>query len=354
MLLYVNKKQQKRKRIKLISLILFCVFVVFANILYFKKDLHNSDKNLIDYTSITVHHNWYYSSQNITLFSSKNKQSSNIILIPIIINRENIQIIAHTLSKLKNITSIEFTDEVPHQKLITSLAHPFWAKQPNKSNKKVLITTNIENIRQQIYNKKLFPTVINYQQAQKIKNNSYIMSIINKEFPLPIPPQNILEEQRQSLQKFAQTYYTELKQLPQIPNYKNLSAHGFFLQNINLCIQTNNTKICAINNNNSFQKNIDIVLKQLPNDNTIIRLSLLTSLEEINQNTILEANDGLLFKYGIKEKILLPSEVIDIKQKQQNPYTEIKKQAGLNYYYESDDMKFYKFKIVEIDINDKI
>lgn len=354
MLIYVNKKQQRRKRIKLLSLVLFCVFVVSANIIYFQKKLHTSTKNLANYTPIATYHNWFNSAQNITLFSSKDNPYQKIIVIPQSINRETSLTLAYVLSKISDPLQLEFTPEVKNQAYIKELTLALYHTPKSKSKTLALITTNIDNINKQIYKQKLFPTVINYQQAQKIKNNNSVMNLINNQFPTPELPQNTLAIQQASIQKFATLYRNELQQIPQTPNYKNLSSHGFFLQNINLCIQTINNKICVINNSTSFKKNLDNALKQIQPNEKIIKLSLLTSSEEISQNTLLEQDDGIIFRYGIREKILLPSEVTNLLKKQQNPYNILKKLAGLNYYYETNNMKFYKFKIVEIDIHDKI
>lgn len=354
MLLYVNKKQQRRKRIKLVSLILFCVFVVLANIIHFNNALHKSDKNLTDYTPITFVHNWYNSAQNITLFSSSYNPSEQIIIIPSTINRETSLTLAYAFSKISSAPSLEFTQEVPNTEFLAKLVSAATISQKKASTTNLLITTDSELVRNQILDKKLYPTVINYQQAKKITNNKDIMDLINNSFPLPKESGYVLDKQQNSLQKFISAYQKNINPISPRTNIQNLSLHGFLLQNISLCLQTPTAKFCSINNSNSFQKNLSVVLKQIDDYTKITKLTLLTSSEEISPNTLLKPDEGIIFKYGIKEQLLLPSEVTELIQKQQNPYLVIKQLAGYNYQYNAADMKFYKFKIVEIDINDKI
>lgn len=125
-----------------------------------------------------------------------------------------------------------------------------------------------------------------------------------------------------------------------------------FLQNLTICTKTNKNKFCQLNNTYSFIKNIKELHKKIPPNNSIKQIYLLTPLEEIKNINEISNQNGVLFKFEERSSILLPDEIALINNKE--IYSKLKTLSGINPDYNNAKMKLYKFKIVEINIDDNI
>ena len=156
MLLYVDKKKQKRKKIKITSFILTFIFIVLANILHFNKTLHQTDAHLTEYQNIKTTHDWFYSSDTIQIFTKKNKQTPLIIIIPQKITRENAEIFAYALTLANKHTSIKLSSSIANNNILQTIAeHIIPQNQLINYSEYLLITNDIKDANEIIYKEKL-------------------------------------------------------------------------------------------------------------------------------------------------------------------------------------------------------
>lgn len=355
MLLYVDKKKLKRRKIKIVSITLSCFLILLANIICLKNSLHQTNKSLTSYEPLQITQDWYNNTDVVTTFSEQKSKQIKAILIPQIINRENALTIALAFSKLPpNHTNLIFADDIKEKAYLQRLGTLFTQSsadtaQPND----IIITNNINNITFLISKQKLSPHTINYKQTAKLQNLPALQKLLNQQFPPTPQPQTEQEKQQQAIQNFAKTYRTDLQNLIHASSsYIAFSTRNLILQNLGICLSTAEKTICSIRPDNSLQQNIRIALINLHHQ-APQKLFLLTTPEEIPVNAILDADDGILFHYGSKEAFILPQKRGQYPNNT-NIYAYLKQQAGLNPDYHTPDMKFYKFKTTEIDINDKI
>ncbi len=352
MLLYVDKKKLKRRKIKIISITLSCILILIANIIHFRTALHQTDQSLTAYTPLQTTQNWYNGADVVTVFSAHKQIKA--ILIPQNTNRENTLTIALALSRLPaGKTILTFTEDVSPKNYLQTLSGLFISPEENKTQENVIITTDINQIIPLINELKLTPAALNYRQTANLRTNERLNSFINRHFPPEPQPLGIQEKQQQALEQFAQKYRSDLLKL--IQSSENSIAFinkSLLLQHLAVCISSKDKTVCNATAGYSLQKNLHTALAGL-HSQTPQKIFLLTTPEEIPFNTVLEKDDGALLRYGTKEAFILPQ------KKAQNPnntniYAYLKQQAGLNPDYHSPDMKFYKFKTTEIDINDNI
>jgi acyl-CoA synthetase (AMP-forming)/AMP-acid ligase II len=161
-----------------------------------------------------------------------------------------------------------------------------------------------------------------------------------------------LQKEISSLNEFVLMYKKDILDALS-PNHKHsFTTHGFFLKNANICINYQHNKICEINNNYSLEKNIkNIIEKNI--DKNISHINILTSLKEISTTESLENNDGIALIFENRTEVLLPHELKQLSQTD-NPFYIIKNKMGINPDYTSSKMKYFKFKTLEIEINDNI
>ena len=351
MLLYVDKKKQKRQKIKVTCFILTFIFIVLANILHFKTTLHQTKSSLTEYQNIQTKHDWFYSSNTIQIFTKKNKKEPLIIIVPPNINRENAEILSYALSKVSPNTAITISPTLANNTILQALIQHIIPSSQTTSSTSLLITDNVENAGTLIHKEKLHPSFLTYKNTEQ--NSTQIKKLIDKLFPLPQKPTNSLEQELSSLKEFTKIYKNEIKKSLS-PNNKHIfTSHGFFLKNANICINYNSEKICEINSSNSLEKNIKNILQQNLDYTKITHINLLTTFKEITDTDILEQDEGIILQFENRKEILLPKEIKNISPNK-NPFYIIKERLGVNPNYTSPSMKYYKFKTMEIEINDNI
>ena len=346
MLLYVNKKAERRKKIKLILIILFIIFFVTVNILNFQNKLHTTSENLNSYQQITHINSWYSSYHPIEIYQKNNQIKA--ILIPKTMTRETLETLAIILQKIKKqkTNEIHILPQLNSSELITEVLKTYNIQtNSTPTPKSIVVSSSFASLKPYIYENNLFPKIITYSNS----NNVEVLSLIDKYYPLPPLPQNNLSKQKQSITLFANNHKKELKDLvtTKQTNTSNYHKKDALLKNIPICLQTKNDTFCSFNKETSLIKNIENAKKQNTSKSPYKNLILFTSFEKCSPKTFNHLN-GLLFKFHNRETILLPNEITT------NPFYTIKQKAGINPDYESTDMEFYQFKIVEIDINDNI
>ncbi len=355
MLLYVDKKKLKRHKIKIICITLSWILIILANIICFKTALHHTSQTLTTYTTLQKKQDWYNNADIVTIFSEKQNKTIKAIIIPKQINRENVLTIALAFSNLpRRNTRLVFANDAPQKQLLQKLGTIFiQASADETPQNTIIITTDINNVISLINEYKLYPNILNHKQSAKLQSIPSIQQLLNQHFPPRAQPQTPQEQQLHAIQNFANTYHTDLQNLINTsPPTIKFTAQNLILQNLGVCISSADQTACSVEPDNSLQQNIRIALASL-NAQIPQKLFLLTTLEEIPANTVLADNDGLFFRYGLKKTFILPQKKAQ-SSNNTNIYAYLKQQAGLNPDYQSPDMKFYKFKTTEININDNI
>ena len=354
MLLYIDKKKEKRRKIIICCIILFSVFLCYANISHFKTNIHQANK-LLSATKISKKSNtWFQKSNTIILFEKPNNSTEKIILIPKKFNKENALTLALAFSKLKQPNyKISYSSEVSFTKEINKIASVFFSNTTSENS--IQITTELKNIKQKIIEETFLPTSLSYKHAEKLKKNQNLMETLNRLFP---PHQKIndkLEKEQKYLKEFIKKYGSELKKLLISNEQPIFTQQHFFLNSAHLCIKTNKRLLCSANNNFSLEYNLRVLQKQIPQEEAIISLFLLTSEQEISEqeaNAPAE-NDGLHFNFHNHNIYMIEKTKTQLTKKKENSYI-LKQQAGFNPLYFSPEMHFYKFKYVEVKLNDDI
>lgn len=350
MLIYVNKKKERYKKIKILSLIL-CVFFIFAiNISCFKKSIHTPAQSLTQYQTLKISQNWYNNAQTATVFTNK-KSSQAVIVIPATLNKENFLITAAALYKtLTPNTELSFTKDVKQPELLKKIVEALPLKSSEKINKTLLITTDFKQAEPLIFTHKLYPHIINYKQAQK---QEILQPLLNAAFPQPIAPDTLLEKEKSCLKTFAKDYAKELQTLISTQKQPAFFAQNLFLQNARICLQNKDKTTCRTSSELSLEKNLTKALSSFSQQNPPQKLIFLTSEQKLETPEQLKPDEGLRFNFGSKETILLPKQISALANPTKAFYI-LKKHAGLNPNYVSPDMNFYKFKTMEINLNDDI
>lgn len=351
MLLYVDKKKQKRQKIKVTCFILTFIFIVLANILHFNTTLHQAQNSLTKYQTIQTKHDWFYSSNTIQIFTKKNKKEPLIIIVPQNINRETAEILSCALSKVTPNTAITISPSLANHTILQALIQQIIPSLNTTPSNNLLITDNVKNANTLIHKEKLHPSFLTYKNTEK--NSTQVKNLIDQLFPLPQKPSNSLEQELSSLKEFTTIYKNEIKKSLSPNNKHTFTSHGFFLKNANICINYNSEKACEINSNNSLEKNIKNILQQNIDITKITHINLLTTFQEITDTDILEQNEGIILQFENRKEVLLPKEIKNISKKK-TPFYIIKEKLGVNPNYTSPNMKYYKFKTLEIEINDNI
>lgn len=354
MLLYVDKKKLKRRKIKIAGIIISCTFALMANIISFKTALHKTTQSLTTYKTLQTTQDWYNKADIVHLFTSKRHKQIKAVLIPEPLNRENAQTIALALSKLPQNSNLILTDDVLEKDYLQQISSLFTLSVTNTTqSENIIVTTDINNIISLINEQKLFPQTLYYKQTIKLQSNSALQQLLDRRFP-PIPqPQNTQEKQQQAIQNFADTYRTDLLSLLHSADSRiAFTTQNLMLQNLGICLSSATQTTCSAKPDCSIQQNIHAAQANLQAQ-TPQKLYLLTSLEEIPVNTVLTKEDGVFFRFGTKETFILPQNTLSIPNNT-DIYAYLKQQAGLNPDYNTPDMKFYKFKTTEIHINDNI
>lgn len=359
MLIYVDKKKEKQKKIRKLIFILFSLFFILINIWQFNLSLNRSNQSLTDYKSIKHLNSWYNHADVVYLFIS-NKKNTVAIIIPEIFNKENALSTALALSKLpQKKYNILISPEITVKEDLINLTKIFLpAAELNTSDNTpdIIITSNIENAAPYIIKNKLFLRTLNYKHTKKIQDFPAVKNFIQNTFPPANPPQNILEQDNENLQSFVSTHKQALEDFIFADKEPQFIDQNFFLQNIRLCLKTKENNLsCALDTTTSFKQNLINAKASLPKKDTIIKVYLLTSDMEISPDTgtPFKAIDGLRFVYKNRNALLFPED-IKLLDNAQKAFYILKEKAGINPLFNAPDMYFYKFKIKEISYDKDI
>ena len=356
MLLYVDKKKEKRRKVKIFLFILLSIFILLANFSHFFYALHHTPKKLTTYKTSKKTNDWYLNAQPAILFASR-KTPIKAILVPKEISRENLITTISIFAELKNkIQMLKISPKTPLFSEIKQAAQIFSPDlKISDENFDTIITPDINEITDLIKSERLFPSTFNYKQATPLENTHEIKSLVNTTFPLPIPPKNSLEKEWMALNNFIKENEESLMNFIKNDTPPIFAVQNAFLKNIRICMITKNDTLCKTQDNISLQKNIIDIKNEIPKNQTVKKLIFLTSDEEIFilKKQKLEQNEGLHFCYQNKEAFIFPKEIPSLEDLKKD-LIKLKEKAGINPEYTTTDMKLYKFKIVEVNIDEKI
>ena len=357
MLIFVDKKKEKQRRIKILYFICVILFIVVANIFHFKKALNYNNKKLATYQTIVQKNDWYDKSKTVYLLLSQQENAQTVIIIPKKINRENITTLAWAFSKIKDIPAeITLTPEISDSQIINELAEVFFPLATKEDHKqKILISSDLDQVKDTIMAEHLYPLTLNYKHTKKINNHSQFMQFLDKNFPAPPKPKNKQEQEKRALQEFAMENISILQRITLEQKTPEFSHRNLLLKSVRFCLQDSQGTACNTDSNSSFIKNLNTLLQSQRTKIKPKKLILLTSdelIENIDSLT-LEADEGLHFQFQKREAFLLPEEIQNLKKTNKAIYV-IKQKAGLNPKYTTSQMKFYKFKTTEVILDEKI
>lgn len=355
MLIYVDKKKEKQKKIRIITFILCCTFIILLNIKHFYTSQDLSTQNLATYQTIKHTNPWYQQSAPVHLFSSKENSFQTVILIPDKLTRENAITLAAALSKLPNqLYSLNMTSDVPDKKTIQTIAQRMLnISDSNTATANILLTTDINNVLPIIYQEHLHPSTFTYKASQEALKNSLINVILNNIYPTSATAKNNIEKEQQNLEVFAKDNFKYIKKFIFKQKEPPFSKQNLFLKNIRLCLKSKNEISCSTATENSFLKNLSLAKKNLKG--TPDKLILWTSnfpLDDLS-STELTANEGIYFKNGNRQSFLLPQDIKTLTNAKEILYI-LKRKVGLNPEYTNSDMKLYKFKTAEVNLDDNL
>ncbi len=190
MLLYVDKKRQKRRRLKIITTVLACFLILCANVVHFTDTLHQTKQHLTDFHPREHPHIWYTQSDVVTIFTAKDKKTPRAVLISPRLNRENISTITLAFSKLaKPPFKITFTPEIAENEHLQKLAAIFNQTTASDSTENtVIVSTQLSELLGLIKKHNLYPTVLHYQDTKRLKKTAKLQTLIDTLYPLPLPP----------------------------------------------------------------------------------------------------------------------------------------------------------------------
>lgn len=356
MLIYVDKKKERQKKIKILCCIIAAVFIVLANIFHFKTALNQSSQKLTEYKSVKFTNTWFENAQPIYFFSSKKKSGKTIIVIPKKFNRENATTLAFALTKIpQSKTSLFFTHEINETDKIIQIAKVFHPQVEISEDADVIITTNLKDARKSLLKEKLYPTLLHYKYTAKSPVNPDLDNLLNRFFPPQPEPKTHLKKELSSLKEFVAENSTFLKDLILNNKEPEFSQKNTLLENVNLCLVSKTDTVCNLSSRDSLQKKISLLQNQLPEDETPKKLLLLTSNEKLADifSSALDDDDGLLFRYGKLKSFLMPNERQTLTNMKEIS-AKLKTKAGLNPEYTAPDMKFYRFKVMEVVLDEEI
>ncbi len=363
MLLYVDKKKQKRQKIKKILYRVGIILFLSLNLLHFPAVLHTPQKSLYAYPIQTYTTDRNHDALPITIFTDSSSPTIKLILIPPTLNRKTLTtfIYALTLSASQT-TDIQLTPELADNNIITQTLQTIIPQQTtiSETSNQLVITSNFNAIYQEIVDKRLLPKTLSYAKTNIIADSTNIVALLDQFFPLPTQPHTKLEKEQTALKNFAEDYQYPLKKYIEaththLPTQLTFSDMNTLLQNTPLCIETEDNQACSLNMETSLLQNIKNALYKLPTNSTPQRLILLTSTEPVTIKIPLEKDEGLLFKFEQRQELLLPREIATTQNSSntidyQKLFILLKQKAGINPDYSNNKMEFYKFKTVEIKL----
>lgn len=360
MLLYVDKKKEKQKKIRRCLLVLFCIFFLSINIFQFRQSLQYSKQSLVTYVSIKHLASWFRQADVVYLLKSVTGGHNAVIIVPHHLNRENVLTIASALSKLQQRQYKVFVShKIENVKIIKGLVSLFYPQvvfvdKIEAAN--LLISTEFQEVKSYIFSQHLYPMVLNFKHTNRIQQNGRLMRFIDEHFVSVQQPQSELEKEAFALQQFIDDYGDDLRRFVFNHTEPQFASQNFFLQNIRVCLQSKDENIvCSLSEDVSLKENLHKLLKEVPSEIDWNRFYLLTSDEEISSSKFLslEQDEGVYFYYQGLDAFLLPEDIKKLDNIAQVFYL-LKEKAGLNPLFEAPDMKFYKFKIREVTIDEEI
>ena len=357
MLIYVDKKKEKQRKIKIFCLVLFAIIFVCLNILSYHKQRHHEQTDLSSYQKISHQNEWYDKALPIYLFSNKETSAPNIIILPKTINKETALILVDSLINLpRQNYNLTITDEVKNKKFLKQLfkiARPKLSS--DESSAEIILTSDFDMVQNTINNFGLYPKTLSYGKINTALFSEPLNNLINEQYPPQTEPQTKIEKEQKALAEFAAENKTELMNLI----FKNIppkfSKQASFLENSRLCLQTENSINCQTRPETSLLLNIKKALNATAKDAKPQKLLLWTSNEKINPTDLhqLKNDEGLYFRFHQLETYLLPQE-LNALTIEKEPLTILKEKAGFNPEYTSPEMELYKFKITEVNLDEQI
>ncbi|MBR2274201.1 MAG: hypothetical protein IJ864_05200 [Alphaproteobacteria bacterium] len=357
MLIYVDKKKQRRQRIKLFCWVSIVLLILTTNIIHFNTSLNLSHQQLTSYQTIKLDNTWYSQADTIYLFKAQPPQQQHVLIIPSQFNKENAATLALAFSKIPNIpTKLILSSEIIHQKEIYQLAKIFLSTISNQdASQKIYLTTDLETAKKIIIPAQLYPMTLNYKHSEKLKNNPIFLKTLDTIFPPKKKPSSHLAQEKEALQCLVTENKNLLKKIINKQKAPPFALHNLFLQNVRFCLQTNQNTLCETDTHNSFLSNLKHLLGKIHPQQKVQKLILLTTEDTINTSDFiaLKKDEGLHFQYQNRESLILPYEQETLNNPIKIEYI-LKEKAGLNPYYTSPDMTFYKFKTLEVNLDEDI
>lgn len=351
MLLYVDKKRQKRQKIKRIIITLLCCFIFGANLIAFQSLLHTSRQRLVDQQSVFNTGIQTVQQDTVSVFTAKDVDVAEVIVFPKILSRENLVTIGMVVAKFMLSThDVYFTPEVDARDYLLRFIRLFLPDvRLSKTGEGVIITTQFETVEDIIKKRELYLRVFNYNYAKERVNVKIFAELMDERFPLPQEPKSLLAKEKAVLESFVKGYRIELLNLWKGKDI-SFPVQYFMLQHEDVCIVLASDILCNIDPTSSLQRKFQALMSEQIEQKYPEKLVLLTSQQEIKAGTLLDDDDGIIFRYGRREEIMLPAEKAGI----HDIYTELKRRMGINTDYFDKDMKFYRFKTVEVNVNENI
>lgn len=352
MLLYVDKKRQKRQKIKAIIITFLGIFVLLANLIIYQKLLHTPRLHLVDYRPILGENHNLLQRDTVCVFLADEALNAEIIVIPEVLSRENLltigMVVAKFMLKARNVYFMPDVTDVDYLFRLIRLFVPHIHHSANESG--VIITTKLDSVVNMIKERQLSPRVFNYNYAQKQIDENILVDLIDERFPLPEVPVDALAKEKKALTDFVDMYKVVFSSLLSGKWRMPFAVKHFMLQQANACVMMNGKALCQINENASLLENLYRLRLGLSANENLSQLILLTSLQEIRLNEPLAEDDGVVLRYGEREEIVLPKERNGI----DNVYVILRRKMGINSDYFDEDMKFFRFKVVEVNFDEKI
>ena len=253
MLLYVDKKKERQKKLKRILLIICTICIVAINFIDFPIDLNHTKASLLNYRAPTTTPQWYTQTSPITILSSSQK-TNYALIIPQELTRENLAIIAKAFSQIPSTaTQIYFTPEITQQDELLKLAQIFVPSlKLSTTSAPIMVSSNEGEILALLNTKEYTIHSLNYNTAKDIYSKPEVQTFLNTNAPLPPMPQNKLEQEKANLIQLVKDKKDIILSTIPSTSYAKIdfpiSAQYILLKNTNVCLSSSDKKFCTLNN----------------------------------------------------------------------------------------------------------
>ncbi len=357
MLIYVNKKKERQKRIKKIILTVLGVMILLLNIFCFSSTLNKTSRTLTAYTPSRTEQEWYKNSAPITLFMTANPRRIRAVLLPEKLTFENAEILAVTFSGLApSSTRLSFAKEISEkeQNRITQIARFLNPKMHvTQEESDIHFFKDLSAYTPTIHTLKLIPQSVSYQSVLNAEIKPETVTFLKTLFPEADKKEpdkdDVLALEEQNLKAFVQRYHTALKELTLTQKEPDFTAETYLLQNLKICLISQTQTVCELATDVSVKQNILTALSKLPEGETPQRLFLLSSFvaKARSKSYLKQKHTGVYCRFGVKEALLLPEETTA------NAYADCLTKLNINPENTNSEIKFYHFKTVEVPLDDK-